>query len=544
MGIASRVQKAVKVLFTGEDEKDKLKRGYGYRSQMQPTPYGTNVLEDTLRIDQELLSRYADYEEMDDYPECGSALDIYADDATVLNAEKNRTLWPKSKSRVAREVIEDLLDRNLKFEEHAYAIARTLAKYGNAFAEVLASKEGVVGLNFLPPASVRRVEDEDGRLYGYVQNIRGVFGFRRDRLIEALKKNEKSIDDSILFQPWEIVHFRLMGKRVDSEYGWSVLESGRWAYRRLVMAEDAALVYKLTRSPARFAYYIDVGDLAPDQALAYVNDVKNAYKKKQLWNPSSNKLEFKNNPLSSHEDLWLPMRNGQESTRVDVISGPDYQSMELVEYFQGKLFAAIKVPRSYLGQGGETNRASLAQEDVRFARTVLRLQRAIKAGMMEVSRIHLAILGIDPDRTDYNFEMTVPSNIFELAQIELRNAKADNARALEEYFPKEWILANVFGHTADDATALVKLKGFERRQIAKDEVAIQDELMREYPDVMQQQMVPIAPQSGAPPPANESRNDNHRLLTQISERLEDLELNLSRFRSEHRKSRHHLFGER
>ena len=242
-----------------------------------------------------------------------------------------------------------MMHKRVRIEEEIYGLTRTLTKYGNCFSEIIADKSGVIGLNFLPPPTVRRIETDKGTLVGYVQDPNGQFGLSTSAAKKAIETNQATVDGAIVFEPWEVVHWRIMGKSMSSCYGFSILDPVRWVWRRLVMAEDSALVYKLTRSPARFAFYVDVGDLPPAQAVSYVNQVKSQYKKKKFINNSTGKLDFRVNPLGADEDFWIPSRAGQESTRIDVISGPDYQAVEDLEYFRSKLFSGLKVPKSYLG---------------------------------------------------------------------------------------------------------------------------------------------------------------------------------------------------
>jgi len=426
---------------------------------------GYDQLSDTLRMEESRLYRYADYEEMDDYPEIGSALDVYADDATVLDARHNTCIWPLSKDNLVREILADLLYRRLRIDEDIYALTRGLAKYGNAFAEIIADQSGIIGLNYLPAPTMRRLEDSKGNLFGFVQSMDGRFLSDTHVFIDEIKQG-KIPEGVTFFEPYEVVHWRMQGKRVHTTYGYSVLDSARWVFRRLVMAEDSALIYKLTRAPARYAFYVDTANLPPQQRTAYVNQVKQGYKKRKLFNPSTGKLDFRMNPLAADDDFWIPTSNGVDATRIEVISGPDYQTTDDLEYFRSKLFSALKVPRRYLGFDGGESRASLSQEDVRFARTIQRLQREVRNGYKKVCRIHLAALNIDPDQIDYDLKMTTSSTIFELSQLELLNARAGAAQSLMEYLPKEWILENIFEFSKDDALYIQKVKQNEVRDDA------------------------------------------------------------------------------
>ena len=475
-----------------EAELGSLKRGEE-KSTAGATGYhafnssGYDSLSTSLRLENSMMERFADYEEMDDYPEIGSALDIYADDATIPDSLTGHTVNIKSKNDEVVRALTDMLHNRVRIDEEIWALARTLIKYGNAYCELLVSDSGVLGINVLPPPTVRRIETAKGTLVGFIQDATGRFSVDKGAVINALKdpNGARLVKDSgtVMFEPSEIVHWRLRGKDLSSEYGHSVLDAARWIWRRLVMAEDSALVYKLTRSPSRFAFYVDVGDLPSGQAMAYVNQVKQQFRKKKMFNPTTGKLDFRMNPLAPDEDFFIPTRGGQESTRIDIIQGADSQSVADLEYFRNKLFAAIKVPKSYLGADSMTNRASLSQEDVRFARTVMRIQREIRNGLRQVCRTHLAVIGIDPDKVDFDVKMALPSSIFEMAQIELRNAQADNARSLMEFFPRTWVMERVFDLPRDEAERLMREKQNEAGDKLRGYAQQQIDLKQEFPSV-------------------------------------------------------------
>lgn len=423
--------------------------------------YGMNALSEYLQLDHDMMTRFVDYEEMDDYPEIAAALDIFADDSTQTDTQTNRAIWVESQDRTLQQNLDDLIHRTLRMDEDIWEIGRTVAKYGNDYEELLVTGDGVVGFNFLPPPTVRRIEGARGELHGFIQDFQGKLGFTPDDLKQLLHaranaKPTKERPQNVGLEDWEVVHFRLRGKFRRSVYGHSVLEPARWIYKRLLLLEDAALIYRLQRAPERFAFYIDVGDMPPAEALAYVNRVRQQMKKQKFFNPSTGKLDMRMNPMAQDEDFFIPSRKGTDGTRVETVGAPSWQSMEDIEYFQDKLFAAIKIPKAYLGKEDGTVRAVLSQEDVRFARTVLRLQREIRNGLWKTTRVHLAAQGLDPYKARYDIKMTVPSSIFELAQLEVRNARADLATRMKEFVSLHWILRRVFGISDDEIETLMK----------------------------------------------------------------------------------------
>ena len=433
--------------------------------------YGYDALSDYLRLEHDLLSRYVDYEEMDDYPEVASAIDIYADDSTQPETQLKRTVWVTSPDRTIQSDLDDLFHKRLRMDEESWEMSRSLVKYGNDYEEMLITNDGVVGLNFMPAPTVRRVEGPRGELHGFVQDFKGRFGYspqefqkiltQRTDAIKAMADPSSGSPDNYLqrvsaLEPWEVVHFRLRGKHRRSVYGYSVLESARWIWKRLMLLEDAAMIYRLQRAPERFAFYVDVGDLPPAEALAFVNKVRQNHKKRRFVNPATGKLDLKFEPLSHDDDFYVPVRKGVEGTRIEVLGAPSWQHMEDVEYFQKKLFSALKVPKAYLAQDENTARAVLSSEDVRFARSVLRVQRELRNGYKKIARTHLAATKRDPYKIEFDIGMTVPSAIFELAQLEVRNARADLASRMREHVSLRWVLENVYQLTDDDIEVVIK----------------------------------------------------------------------------------------
>jgi len=444
--------------------------------------YGYNVVADYLRLEQDLLARYVDYEEMDDYPLISAALDIFADDSTQPDTQINRTMWVTSPDKSTKNTLDDLIHKRLRLDEEIWEISRTTCKYGQDFEEILVTPQGVVGLNFLPPPTVRRIEGPRGELFGFIQDFQGRFGYTPEDFKQVLAGRTTDLggrgqgDEAAMglagvaaLEDWEVVHFRLRGKQRRSVYGYSIMESGRWIWKRLLLLEDSALIYRLQRAPERFAFYVDVGDLPPAEALAYVNRVRQQYKKRKYVNPTTGKIDLRFDPLAQDEDFFLPTRQGQEGTKVDVLGAPQWQHMEDIEYFQNMLFAALKVPKAYLAQDENTARSVLSTEDVRFARSVLRVQRELVNGIRKVCRVHLAALGLNPYDQEYDIRMTVPSSIFELAQLEVRNARADLAGRMKEFVSLYWVYKNILSLSDDEIDMMVR----QREQDVKDQTVWQ-----------------------------------------------------------------------
>lgn len=474
MGVGKKVRDALSSFFAQEQDaqaKD-LARGWTLaNTRAISTPdsypnlgydYSLPMFEDTL------LARYSRYEEMDTFPLASLVLDTYADDCTIYDSIKNHVIWAQSKDKAIEGILDDLRD-HLHIEDDAWAHARTTGRYGNNFGEILAREgEGVCGINYLPTATMRRVEDRRGKLLGFyqIESARiASTSISADDFVSLLAKAKGKGDldrprdnpdfygvlgNVILFEPGEIVHWRLR-RDLRAVYGLGILESADYVWRRLRMLEDAVLVHKLTRAPGRYAFYINAHKLPPEKAFAYVQQIKNSYKKRRFINPRTGQLDARFNPLTSDEDFWIPIIGGEEESRIETISGPDYQGMDEVNYFLQQFYVATKVPRQYMDFAETMNKALLSSEDVRFARAVMRLGKAEVTGWNQVARTHLYLLGYDLDKTEkFAYHMPIPSAIFELAMVEVMAAKADLAARLSEFVSVRWILQHIFKWADDE----------------------------------------------------------------------------------------------
>lgn len=433
---------------------------------LSPQSGYNSYLTDSVDMQQDLMNRYADYEEMSHYPELGAALEIYADDATVQDISSGKSIWFEAKDERIALTLNDMLNVNLRAEESLWELAYSLCKYGDNYEElVVIDGEGVVQFNPLSPPTTRRIEDRNGILYGFVNDPSMSFSLNTNMFLEKLMQKSASgisapglipgtEEMTTVYEPWELVHFRLRGHSRTELYGRSVLDAARWVWRRLTMMEDAMVLYKLTRSPQRYAFYVDVGDVPPNQAKQFVNKVKQEFKKNKYVDQNG-KLNFRYNVLSAEEDIWLPVRKGKRSTEIDVLSGPEGQQVEDVNYFRDKMFAALKIPKSYLGADETIGRANLSQLDVRFCRTVMRVQREIKNGYDQTARVHLSAKNIDPDQVDYQCHMVVPSGAMELAQVEVQNAKLELASKYKDAnFSEYHIWSKVLGIPDEEIAAI------------------------------------------------------------------------------------------
>lgn len=394
-----------------------------------------------------------------------TAWDLFADDATVADVLDGKALWYEAPDDVVQDILNSMLEKQLRADESLWDYTRGLCQYGNNFVEIIAlDKQGVVDLKPMYVPATRRIQDQEGILYGYVHDPALGFSITTTEFFDRIKiKDVESptkmpqpqIDHVRVFEPWEVVHFRMHGANVSDIYGISIADAARYAWKRLMMMEDAMVVFKLTRSPQRYAFYCDVGDVPPAQAKRLLNQMKNDFKKQKVVD-GSGKVQFKYNPLSSDEDFFLAVRKDKRTTEVEVLSSPEGQWTEDVNYFKDKMIASLKVPKSYLAGDDTVGRANLAQLDVRMARSVMRIQRVMKNGYNQVARVDLSAKNIDPDMVEFRAMMNIPSGVLEMAQVEVQNAKLDLAKRYQEAgFSQYYIYSRVLG-LSDDEIQVIK----------------------------------------------------------------------------------------
>jgi hypothetical protein len=177
-------------------------------------------------------------------------------------------------------------------------------------------------------------------------------------------------------------------------------------------------------------------------------------KRNQIVDPDTGRVDLRFNPMSIEEDYFIPVRGGQ-SSRIETLPGGSYTGdIEDVKYLRDKMFAAVKIPQSYIsrGEGAEEDKSTLAQKDIRFARTVQRMQRSVITELEKVGTIHLYILGFKgKDLINFKLLLNNPSKISEMQELEHWRTKFDVASsATEGFFDKQWVAKNIFNLSEEE----------------------------------------------------------------------------------------------
>jgi len=393
------------------------------------TQLGANMVANRNRSE-----RYIDFDEMEYTPEIASSLDIYADEMTTHSALQPM-LNVKCTNEEINYLLQNLYHKVLNIDYNLFGWCRTMCKYGDLFLYLdIDDKMGIQNVIGLPPQEIERLEGEDPANPNYVQYQWNSGG--------------------LTLENWQVAHFRILGNDKFVPYGTSVLEPARRIWRQLILLEDAMMAYRIVRSPERRVFKIDVGNIAPEDVEQYMQKVMTQMKRHQVVDPSTGRVDLRYNPLSIEEDYFIPVRGGSTSEISNLPGGQFTAQIEDVKYLRDKLFSALKVPQSYLsmGEGATEDKTTLAQKDIRFARTIQRLQRVAISELEKIGIIHLYTLGFrGDDLLSFKLSLNNPSKIAELQELEHWKQKFEVAAAATEgYFSKRWVAENMFGMSADE----------------------------------------------------------------------------------------------
>jgi len=414
------------------------------------------------------MARYSDFSEMEYTPEISSAIDIYAEE-TVSADEIGTVLHIHSENPTIQRLLEEVFYDTLNVEFNLTSWVRTLCKYGDFFLFNDVSPEHGVISGY--PIPVNEIEREEGYDPNDPMAVRYRWVTQGNQVLEN----------------WQVTHMRVLGNDAFLPYGSSVLESARRIWRQLILIEDAMLVYRIVRSPERRVFYVDVGNVPPEEIPNYMEQVQTTLKRAQVVDRDSGRVDLRYNPLSVDEDYYLPVRGSDTGTKIDTLAGgQNTTAIEDVEYIQKKLFAALKIPKAYLGYDeGLGAKATLSQEDIRFSRTIARIQRTVIAELNKIAIIHLFSNGFEgEDLLDFKLQLSNPSTIAQQQKLELFRSRfeiAGNAMNVAGMVNKDWIRKTLFSMTdseidkinkglVEDRTQELELESIQLPQAAGDEM--------------------------------------------------------------------------
>ena len=448
--IVRKTEKGTKVIDT--DEWQNMTTNLVDRfMKLKVTNYGTGQIESSMAYQQVRIDLFRDYDSMDMDPILSSALDIYADECTAKN-ESGNVLKIHHEDDNIKQILENLFYDILNVEFNLWPWTRNLVKYGDFFLQLeIAEEEGIGIVNVMPlsPYEVSRLEGFDQAnpqrvkfVYAPYQNPLGAYG-------QTPKKE---------FENYEMAHLRLNSDSNFLPYGKSIIEGGRRVWKQLMLMEDAMLIHRVMRAPEKRIFKIDVGNIPPNEVDNYMQKIINNSKKVPFVDERTGEYNLKYNVQNLIEDYYMPVRGNDNGTSIDTLKGLEYNMIDDINYLKNKLMASLKIPKAYLGYEEDTNgKATLASMDIRFAKTIERVQRVLISELTKIAIVHLYAQGINDERlTNFTLELTTPSKIYEQEQVELYTSKVALIQQMQQtkMFSKEWMYESVMKMAKDEQDEL------------------------------------------------------------------------------------------
>lgn len=388
-----------------------------------------------IHMTQDRLQAYKEFDDLDSSDMITSALDLFAEDAMPPCPVTSRRIWIEAEDEEIEKMCNEVLTR-INADEQSFSIARELAKYGNSFSGLIQEErsDGTPGqvIQILPSPvyALSRIEDQEGRLNGFavapIEQMGSAVG-----LAQPTDLTQGNPTDP----PWAFVHWRLLGKERMESYGTSLLWGARQPWRRLAMAEDALVMYRLRRSPDRFVFTLQgMTGLSPEDRARAMRQIRQELRKKHIIDQQTGQVRSELEPLGPDEDIIVD----GESVKVDRLTGSvQVNHVFDIEYLRKRFFGALKIPSDYMGfsdaKSGFISDSPLSYQDCNFARVTKRLQYSTLQGFALVAQINMCWCGIDPRSAKAKF--TVHGNpvslLDEKNRLELEKVRAETLDNLQ-----------------------------------------------------------------------------------------------------------------
>ena len=443
-----------------EYEKEKLQYQQSVFLNNQWAKIENNLYTQAIYYEPNRIASFYDYESMEFTPEISTALDIYSEESTTPNQD-GYLLQIYSESKRIKSILVDLFVNNLDINTNLPMWVRNTCKYGDNFVYLkLDTEKGVTGCIQLPNIEIERLErGMESRTVNATPNPND----------KGLRFNWKVKD--MEFNTWEIAHFRLLGDDRKLPYGTSMLEKARRIWKQLVLAEDAMLIYRTSRAPERRVFKVFVGNMDDKDVESYVQRVANKFKREQVVDSKTGNVDLRFNQMAVDQDYFVPVRDVAQTMPIETLPGAaNLSEIADIEYIQKKLLTALRIPKAYLGFEevvGDGKNLSLL--DIRFARTINKIQKAIIAELNKIAIIHLFLLGFEDELHNFTLGLTNPSKQADLLMIDVWKEKVTLYKDMVGEIPKSiqptsatWAKKHIFGFSDEEIKLEVQQIRLER----------------------------------------------------------------------------------
>jgi len=411
-------------------------------NRIRTSAYNQYSRDFTLSYQAARIELFRDYDTMDMDPILSSALDIYSDECLTRN-ELGDMLIIKTPNDNIKQILRNLYYDIMNIEFNLWSYTRNMCKYGDFYLRLYISPEyGVYMVEPISAYNVTRVENSDLYNKNYVK-------------FQVNLPDGGKVED---LENYQIAHFRLLNDSNFLPYGKSMFEGARRVWKQLSLMEDAMLIHRIMRAPEKRIFKIDVGNIPPNEIDSYMEKAISKMKKVPYIDERTGDYNLKFNLQNMVEDFYLPVRGGDSGTSIDTLSGMEFTGTDDIEYLRNKMMSALKIPKAFLGYDESlSGKATLAQEDVRFSRTIQRIQQILISELTKIGIVHLYSQGYrDESLVEFSLELTNPSTVYEKEKVAIWSDKVGVAKDMIEnkLFSKKWVYKEVFNMSEDDADAL------------------------------------------------------------------------------------------
>jgi hypothetical protein len=440
-------QELLKTTSKQQYDKEKLQAQQTYYLANQWTKIENNLYTQATYYEPTRLASFYDFESMEYTPEISAALDIYGEESTTVNQD-GLMVQVYSDSQRIKSILSDLFNNALDVNTNLPMWTRNTCKYGDNFVYLkLDPEKGVVGCMQLPNIEIERLE------MGMASKT---YNTEADPRNTGLRFKWKARD--MEFNSWEVAHFRLLGDDRKLPYGTSMLEKARRIWKQLILAEDAMLIYRTSRAPERRIFKVFVGNMDDQDVEAYVNRVANKFKRQQVVDHKSGNVDLRFNQMAVDQDYFVPVRDPASPSPIETLPGAqNLAEIADIEYIQKKLLTALRVPKAFLGfEEPVGDGKNLSLMDIRFARTINRIQKSMLAEMNKIAIIHLFLLGFEDELSNFTLGLNNPSKQADLLGIDVWKEKMllykDAVGAIEGIAPVSvsWAKKHILGFSDEE----------------------------------------------------------------------------------------------
>ena len=453
-------QELLKTTDKAEFEKEKLQAQQTMYIGKQWQKVEGNLYQQAVYYEPTRMASYYDYESMEYTPEISAALDIYGEESTTPDKD-GHILQIYSESKRIKSVLADLFNNKLDISTNLPMWTRNTCKFGDNFVYLkLDPEKGIVGCQQLPNIQIERLE----------KGMR----FQPDKYSQEMENDALKFtwkEKNMEFNTWEVAHFRILGDDRKLPYGTSMLEKSRRIWKQLLLSEDAMLVYRVSRAPERRVFKVFVGNMDDKDVDPYVQRVASKFKRDQISDPHTGNVDMRYNQLAVDQDYFIPVRDASATNPIETLpGGTNLAEIGDIEYIQKKLVTALRIPKAYLGfEEAVGDGKNLSLLDIRFARTINRIQKCMIAELNKIAIIHLFLLGFEDELTNFTLGLHNPSKQSDLLGIELWKEKITLYKDAVAEIPNtvapvsaSWAKKHILGFSDDEIRLDIQQQRVER----------------------------------------------------------------------------------